>query len=334
MSAMEIDDQPLVDPFLIVNEELHDLICQHFTGKEVKDLSTVSKQWKYSIGVSPAAMKKVTFVYRDLTPRSKENVTTILASERRYSNVKLDNLHFLRTTRIQQLQYDVLEKIASWVKNLEAVDSKIGDIGLKFPRVEKLKLFRGSIKPILEGVTPNKLKTLRISLDKEEGIQPFNVFLMKCSKLEELYLSNGNSASVYGTVAAVPFKLKTFDYTNYAPMTTNAIHNFEKFMLSQGSSLRFLILRRCQTDFVEAALKSLPLLKTLMLYDLSFSEPRQFSVNPSVEILALYTSYANILAALPNLKTKCILDLQKHGYRHDFVNGNEFAESDLLFQQR
>jgi len=43
MSAMKVD-QPLVDPFLIVNEELHDLICQHFTGKEVKDLSKVSKQ--------------------------------------------------------------------------------------------------------------------------------------------------------------------------------------------------------------------------------------------------------------------------------------------------
>jgi len=52
MSAMEIDDQPLVDPFLIVNEELHDLIYQHFTGKEAMNLSTVSKQWKYNIGVS------------------------------------------------------------------------------------------------------------------------------------------------------------------------------------------------------------------------------------------------------------------------------------------
>jgi len=80
MSAMKVD-QPLVDPFLIVNEELHDLICQHFTGKEVKDLSKVSKQWKYDIGVSPAAMKKIRFVYntKSLGFASKD-VTAILTS--------------------------------------------------------------------------------------------------------------------------------------------------------------------------------------------------------------------------------------------------------------
>jgi len=304
MSAMEIDDQPLVDPFLIINEELHDLIYQHFTGKEVIDLSTVSKQWKFNIGVSPAAMKKIKLVYNLLShgPASKD-VTAILASEHRYSNVSLFNVQIPRTTRNQQLQ--VVKKIAPWVKNLEVAYSEIGDIDLKFPRVEKLILNWSRInQPILDGVTPSKLKMLKINLIENMQIK---AFLMKCIKLEELSVKDEFPKSIFETEAAFPFKLKTFEFiSSYLSMKPNIISYFEKFIFSQSSSLQCLILRRCNMDFAEAALKSLPLLKELKLYDPTSLVARQSSVNTSVEDLTLIDtpdSVLELLAALPNLKT-------------------------------
>jgi len=306
MSAMEIDDQPLVDPFLIVNEELHDLICQHFTGKEVKDLSTVSKQWKHSIGVSPAAMKKITFVYDSKKSRSKEEVTAILTSERRYSNVNLENLRIPRKTRSCHEQCVVVEKIAPWVKNLDVWLSKIGDLDLKFPKVEELTLIDSTNKPILDGVTPNKLKMLMISMNDDE-VQPFKDFLTKCRKLEELHMYDCSSVHVFDSEVKNHFKLKTFHFINLAPMTPNVIHNFEKFLLAQSSSLQYLVLWRCGMDLVEVSFKSLPLLKELKLFEFSASKDLHFTVNPSVETLMINNHKTfmllEFLTALPNLKT-------------------------------
>jgi len=50
INEMEVDE--LKDPFLIVNEELHDLIYQHFTGNEVMNLSKVSKQRARSMALA------------------------------------------------------------------------------------------------------------------------------------------------------------------------------------------------------------------------------------------------------------------------------------------
>jgi len=313
MSAMEVDNQPLVDPFLIVYEELHDLIYQHFTGKEAMELSTVSKQWKYNIGVSPAAMKKIALVYDAETPRSKKDVTAFLTSERRYVNAKLENLNILRTTtRNQQLQYDVVEMIAPWVKDLNVEFSTIGDIDLKFPRVEKLELTWSSNKQILDCITPNKLKTLVIILDyEEEEMQQIKDFLTKCSKLQELHVFDSSTDCLWVAGAAFPFKLKTFMFSsNYASKTPNVISNIVKFLLSQSSSLHCLMLCRCAMDLVEAALKSLPLLKELELSNLTASTPRQLTVNSSIEKLTLFSQprrLVEFLAPLPNLK---ILKLQ------------------------
>jgi len=303
MSAMEIDNRLLVDPILIVNEELHDLIYQHFTGKEVMGL-TVLKTWRKSIGVSPAAMKKIALVYDADTPRSKKDVTAILNSERHYSNVMLQNLKIpRRTTRNQQLQCNVVEKIAPWVKDLCVHNSRIGDIRLQFPNVERLILIGSNIKPILDGVTPNKLKTLWIDLHYKEA-QPFKDFLMKCSKLKELRMVGFDLAHVFENEAAYLFKLKTFELSpNYESIS---IPNFGKFLLAQSSSLQRLILRYNNMEFVESALKLLPLLKELELHYLNASEALQLTVNPSVEILSLFyhnDSVQDLLTAIPNLKT-------------------------------
>jgi len=301
MSAMEVDNQPLVDPFLIVNEELHDLIYQHFTGKKVMELSKVCRQWGDEIGFSHTAMGKVKLVYDTMSPEfATKDVTAILTSERRYCNVKLSFLEIPK----ESLQLQVVQKIAPWVKDLNVWMSLIGDVDLKFPRVEKLLITNCNYKPILDGVTPNKLKTLLIHLDLE--VQPVKDFLMKCSKLQELHVISYFAVGVFETEAAFPFKLKTFDYTNYASMMPNVISNFEKFLFSQSSSLQHLVLSYCPIVLVKAALKSLPLLKELKLYSLSTFETLQFSVNPSVEILTLNDDldfFVGLLKALPNLKT-------------------------------
>jgi len=307
MSAMEIDDQPLVDPFLIINEELHDLICQHFTGKEVITLSTVSKQWKYNIGVSPAAMKKIKLVYDTQSSGfSSKDVTAVLTSERCYYNVKLYWLSIPKRTRSCYEQFQVVEKIAPWVKNLEVYNSTIGDIGLKFPKIEKFELIRSSINPISNGITPNKLKALVILLTAEE-MQSYNEFLTKCSKLQELCIYNSSSVSFFETEAAFPFKLKTFKFcSNNYPMKPSVIVNFEKFLLSQSSSLQCLKLIYCNIEYMVAALKTLSLLKELDLFNLPALEELRLTVNHSVEILTLHDfdnlNLLELLVALPNLK--------------------------------
>jgi len=304
MSAMEIDDQPLVDPFLAVNEELHDLICQHFTGKEVKDLSTVSKQWKYSIGVSPGAMKKIALVYVSRYNRSKD-MTEILTSERRFVNVKLGLVKIPRITRNQQLQ--VVEKISPWVKDLEVNHSLIGDVGLRFPKVERLNVLQMAnfTTSIINSVNATKLKVLCICLMYDKDIQPIVDFLMKCKNLEELHLMCYQKAYILDT--KFPFKLKSFVFDHYLPLETPDLPSYEKF-LQAHSTLQYFQLHEYTTDTLRIALKSLPLLKKLKLSSTLSIMPvvRQLPLSPSVLHLECQKISPNalsvVLAALPNLR--------------------------------
>jgi len=314
MSSMEM--QQLMDPFLIINEELHDLIYQHFTGEEVKKLSEVSKGWKYGIGISTAAMKKILFSYEPTMSMlfNWEDVEQFFQlSQRRYYNVKLFSVYIPKRTRSHYEQFQVVEKISGSVRFLEiGYFCSIGDVGLQFPKLEKigLEMSWSSSRPILGGVTASKLKRLDIELDDEDDLLQFQGFLMKCNKLEEFSLSDHRSEhSIFGAGLTFPFKLKKFsmDTIKWNTLwTPTALQKFEKFLKSQSSSLQVLKLHYCTYDLLEIALKSLTLLKDLNLY-MTFKPRQLMAVNTSVESLNLRSNspalQSPIIPVLPNLQT-------------------------------
>jgi len=352
MSAMEDDNQPLVDPFLIVNEELHDLICQHFTGKEAMELSTVSKQWNFNIGVSPAAMKKIMLVY-DLRPwkSSSRDVTPILTSQRRYYNVKLKGLSIPRRTPSCSDQLQVVEKISGSVKDLEVVASTIGDIGLKFPKLQVLKfcyeMSWSSIRSILNGITASKLKVLEMG--KIEDMQYFKDFLMKCNKMENFGLYDFERVHCFfkTEAATFPFKLKKFTMVsfNVFEWTPDMLTNFEKFLQTQSSSLQCLQFVRCNKNHLEASLKLLTSLKKLVIC-YPITTDFQLPVNSSVESLICCfndDSLQSILTPLPNLKSLAVtqivtinmvdtiasfaMNLRSVTYGYGFIKVEEYYEA-------
>jgi len=308
MSAMEVDNQLLVDPFIALSVYVHDLIWQHFTGKEAMDLSTVSKQWNYNIGVSSAAMIKIMLVY----DAASKDVTPILTSQRRYYDVKLKGLSIPRKTRSCSGQLQVVEKISGSVKDLEVVESTIGDFDLAFPKLEVLKycdnmLCGSSIRSILNGVTASKLKVLEMR--NVYDIQYLKKILMKCNKLEEFKLGGLSTALWFfaSEAATFPFKLKKFTISFYFPeWTPNMLTYFEKFLQTQSSLLQCLRLLSCNTNLLAASLKLLTSLKELEIYYPIASDFR-FPVNSSVGSLICLNcsvdSLQSILTALPNLKS-------------------------------
>jgi len=229
-------------------------------------------------------------------------------SERRYYNVKLWAVNIPKRTRSNYEQYQVVEKISESVRVLRVYNSTIGDIGLKFPKLEELfvpyKMSWKSTKQILNGVTASKLKSFIGKTLKSESNE-LKAFLMKCNKLENLFIMDSTKNGFFEAEALFPFKLKVL-FLNANFFTASMLPNFEKFLRSQSSSLEYSLILNFNTDIVEIVLKSLPLLKFVGLLMHNELEPRELPLNTSVMKLFVKSNISFlsiILAALPNLRT-------------------------------
>jgi hypothetical protein len=63
----KIDNESTTNPFFKLHEDIHPLILQHLSGKDVLRRSRVSSKCYQVISESPAAWKKIQFHFRDIS---------------------------------------------------------------------------------------------------------------------------------------------------------------------------------------------------------------------------------------------------------------------------
>jgi hypothetical protein len=104
---LKIDDDSSTNPFFKLHEDIHSLILQHLTAKEVLDLFTVSSNCNQVVSESPAAFKKIQFYFREISSEnpSPQEVTALLNSFRKYRNVKATFTYL--TNAIRKLLLDL-----------------------------------------------------------------------------------------------------------------------------------------------------------------------------------------------------------------------------------
>jgi hypothetical protein len=148
------EDKVNLDPLERIHSDLHNLIFQHFKGKEVLKLSKVATDWHLILGKSRVAMSKIQL---SLTAPSKKSDIgeALLTSERRYSRCVF--LCYHKTTAIQS--FNILKAIADSLEHLEVrqvtndllemLDETVPDSkSIKFPKFKSLNLIGYTTAPM------------------------------------------------------------------------------------------------------------------------------------------------------------------------------------------
>jgi hypothetical protein len=92
------------DPLIRICSDVHELILQHFSGRDVKELSLVSKNWNETIGSSSKCMSKIQLKIKGNVSEVK---STLLKSQRKYSNILIKDINESKVLDV----YKLLEKL-------------------------------------------------------------------------------------------------------------------------------------------------------------------------------------------------------------------------------
>jgi hypothetical protein len=171
---LKIDGELSTNPFFELNTDVHPLVLQHFTSKEVLDLFTVSSKCYQLVSESPAAMKKIQLCFQECSANvpSRQEVTELLNSERKYQNINADFRYLTNAARKLLLLERFSQSLANLVTFLEDYPSLISKLplSLSFPKLQSLDV-KASAPIILKLLqAAGNLETLAIGNMNEEVV--------------------------------------------------------------------------------------------------------------------------------------------------------------------
>ena len=270
---LDADLSSSTDPFIILHNDLHGLIYQHFRCKDVCKLFKVSKQWNSRISESAKAMQNILLNFHDysMVP-SPKSVTALLQSERMYQNIKFS----LRTVSNSYQKHLILERFSQSVSFLDIsvvtrADSKrFFPTNLSFPMLKELR-FRGEIPTSLF----KNLKTLEKccicfkSFDDEsddaiERLTQLDIFdLIK----DNNNLKDSDNIFQKRSLFDVKFKLNSFSmfFGFLFPQSPQNFHDFLLFHSDTLTSLKLDFLDSEDSEDAVTILTKLPVLKELQV---------------------------------------------------------------------
>jgi hypothetical protein len=127
---LKIDSDLSTNPFFELHSDVHPLVLQHFTGKEVLNLFTVSLECYQVVSESSAAMKKIQLCFQESSANvpTPLEVFTLLNSDRKYQNVAV-KFKFLTNAARKLL---LLESFSQSLVNLK-ISLKKNELASKLP---------------------------------------------------------------------------------------------------------------------------------------------------------------------------------------------------------
>jgi hypothetical protein len=326
-----------LDPFKIIHENLHELIYQHFRGKEVSNLFTVSQIWNQRTGDSPAAMRKIQLKFRETSSRnpSPQEVTALLNSGRKYQNVEA-SFRFM-TNAVRKLL--LLQRFSPSIVNLkiEINLTLFLPTQLSFPKLKSLNAdgYIAQQQYLIMIQNANGLEKLEISVKNAEL---FNCIMTK-KNLKELKLK-GNIKSFFGIQStAVPqFKLTSLsvEETRYN-INANPLaqSNFNKFVLHMAESLTTLSFEHCSSDDLDLVLNKLPALTSVKIHNIR-REINENRLKPNNKIKAFKCNVVNnfprdVLACFTGLEVLMASQVDEEDFEWIVQNMRELKQLHLKY---
>jgi hypothetical protein len=304
-----------MDPFIIIDPFLHELVLQHFTGSEVLETaSLVSPDWSEIVGESKTCMNKVKFLYqvwRHQFYSSTEVFQCAVDSWRRYQHVVVE----LGVNDDSRQFWKFLEShcgsvVSLKIENVQKHSQR--DFEIKFPNLETFRAFaidEKALITILKGT--EKLKDLFVFTGEVSVDQLVIDSLISCletnKRLEELYLKNMNFLKIFEEELSVKFRLKSLKLLNTT--TDNSVaSNIEiillKFLTQQSSSLETFFFEFSSEQVSEMAFGGLPAVTSLGLLNVSTAilEKNLKIKNLEIPFTEDFPSIKKFIDASPNVE--------------------------------
>jgi hypothetical protein len=258
--SAEVEDSSL-DPFKYLHEDVHKLIYHHLDYEDVLTLfsvSPVSPKWNRQTSESPAAMKKIKFVFSDKssTSASPRRVTAMLKSQRNYQNFKGT---FRYSSNIDR-KLLLLKRFSHSLVNLEVVALLIDlshhfPANLNFPKLKSLDVESSNRVKDEKNIAfelfknaPNikKLTTFKVW---NKNADKMLKCLMEKSELQELKFFNTTRKDVFHDFSMQHSKLKlkslSFESRSVGSMSPQARLNFDNFLLQMAETLTHVEIECC-----------------------------------------------------------------------------------------
>ena len=306
-----------MDLFQTFPEEIIHQVFQHFNGKDLLRISTVSFSWNDFIGKSKRFAGKLELrIGSDRYNKFTEHDKKLLVLSREYQHVRISE-----ATGMVEYVLDIFSSLNCW-KSVTIVETEFESICdfIKFLRainqtVEILKLYRVTIKnpdELEEAFIFSNLKSLTISscdeliftkvflqCPKLESLEIYNpgknisnpssiIDLLKCHKNITKFQTDGkwfNFIFKYENMQNFSFNLKELSVYGSGLLIETIDDNFINFLYSQSTTLESLYLGDClgcDLAVLQAAL-DLKALKNLNIFFLPVGLRFAFIDNPKSE---------------------------------------------------
>lgn len=335
-----------MDPFQFIFPENHDLILRHFSARELKNLTLVSKSWNENVSSSRSFNQIVPFIYHEDKEDFYALLSIFLENERNYKNITLnlnnfsfaDSFEKCPTLSFTSVKYSYgilpmtlapITKIEENVKLLdlnriicETEEMNFDNFELKFPRLEKLSLHcnYGNINLIFKNCENLKFLNFhqRSNVDSNEVLARL---LRNNKKLENLRLNLKHAELIKEAIADSKFKLKKLTFESDENFSQSLKQALCKILKTQKNSIENLIVDRwCGLDALQNIF-NMPKLKSLSI-NIDHGDENIFDIllpsNPSVITLSVEEAKPDsvlvrrIFKSVPNLKVyKTVLMLHE-----------------------
>lgn len=264
-----------MDPLDVIFPELHEIIFQHFSVRELKNLTLVSKSWHNKIVNSKSSDRFVFSVYERNQEDLNQTLKILMGSEREYKNVSINLNNFAfndsfedcphLTFKTVRYSYGILPKslspltcIEDCVKVIELTkmvcETEKINFDMKFEKLEKLTLYcnYGSVNLIFKNCKNLKYLcfTQQNNSDSNELIK---VLLKNNELLESLRLNLKDGESVKEVMKDCKFQLKNVVFRCDEGMLRGLRETLREIIVTQLNSIRELVINQwCGLDVLQA----------------------------------------------------------------------------------
>lgn len=281
---------------MISEPYLYDLIFQHLSGQDVKNVFELSEAWSQAANTSKVAMSTIELNIDDskLSLMLPTDVGLLQDTDRRYQSVRFSIKYKYNLAE----KVRIIENISRSLRELhfdaaDWLDVKFSP-DLSFPNLKRMNVRNGNV-PAVKQVLSASLKYLE-------------------------NLSINGSIDIFREPILPDTKVKLTSLTLSPSMSSLVMRgqNFQAFLLSTSSTLRYLSLDSCDGITLELILTKLPVLQNLRIlkfYDPDFKQLSNNVKNQSVDSLIWNNFYTNfslsILKSLENLENLEVFYCQK-----------------------
>lgn len=307
-------DDVNLNPLTRISEDLHELIFQHLTGKDVLRLSLVSPQWHDFTSNSKNCMKliklKVVWLHNISTHSKTERFELIQKSLRKYQY-----FYFYCNSNAIVIEecMNILKAHAKSVVSIVSIDM-ISDVkvmnNIILPNLQSLSVReiihkRYNAPNIVLLQASKQLTSIKLDISANEHV----IECLKNKNLTEIDISYHMIENIFkNDVSGIfNFKLKTF-CANTGIMNRRTEENFIKFLISQANNLKSLQLFRVNCNVMNTIISSMKALIHLQYQSLQ-DEVIVLDLNENKNIIFMeirseykFERIKRVLEATPNLK--------------------------------